>query len=102
MRTEEDETGTMSLACAHEVGRVVDDGEEVWIIGGLSGTARGLGEVFASWTSCDQGTSQSSPLTSGSRTAEMEKNGLGSVHWHGGEGGLERYRREGGDISFIL
>lgn len=31
----------MLLACADEAGRVVDDGHEIWVVGSLSGTARG-------------------------------------------------------------
>jgi hypothetical protein len=41
------------LARPDEVRGVVDYGEEVWVIGGLSGAAGGLREVSAGWTSRD-------------------------------------------------
>lgn len=80
----------MSLPCADEVGGMVDDGEEVWIIGSLSGTARGLGKMSAGGTTRDGGISQSPPLLgegpSSSWAAEMGENGPRSVHECGGGG----------------
>lgn len=92
---EDDEARTMSLPCADEVRWMVDDGEEVWIIGSLSGAARGLRKMSAGGTSRDGGISQSPPLldegSSSSWAAKVGENGPRSIHERGcGGENLER------------
>lgn len=82
MRTEDDQARAMLLAaCADEVGGVVDDGEEVRVVGGLSGAAGGLGEVSAGGASRGLLLAQlSREGPRSSRGAEVVEEGPGRIH----------------------
>lgn len=87
-RTEDDEARAVLLAAgAHQRGRVVDDGHEVRVVGGLSGGAAGRSrDVPARGTGRDEGTPRSS---GSSRGAQLGEDGPGGVHGReiGGKGG---------------